>query len=265
MTTDFSKNLKHVCAERVSIAQICREIGINQQQFNRYLSGAGMPSAHNLRRICMFFGLTEAELSADNATFIAQRGHLNKNTSSVYVDPFANAFPGDLPRLREYVGAYHTHFLSPSWPEHVMIGATFLHEQEGQVIARTIERGHAPDYGPIQRTRYQGKSAYHGSRIFVIEFENEHEGSITETVLYPSHRQQRTYLRGITMGLAWRPRRMPYSVRSIWKRMDATLTAKEILAGCGVRPIESRKIDQTVRSFLTEKTGLSGEGTSHLT
>lgn len=256
---NFSTNLKHVCAERVSVAQICREIGINPQQFNRYLNGTGMPSAHNLRRICLYFDLSEQEILADIAEFAAQRGRLNTNNPTVYRDPFANAFPGDLPRLRQFVGAYHIHFLSPSWPGSVMIGASFLDERDGHVSVRTIERGVGPEKEPLQRARYDGRSGYHGSRIFIVEFESDQEGSISETILYPAHRQQRTYLRGRTIGIAWRPRRMPYSARCIWKRADNSLSPKDILRVCGVYPIGHKIIDPTVRNFLLEKSGLSGE------
>ena len=257
--SEFAKNLRHVCAERVSVAQVCREIGINPQQFNRYLSGAGMPSAHNLRRICLYFDLGEQDMLADNATFMSLRGQLNKNAPKTRKDPFANAFPGDLVRLRQFVGAYHINFLSPSWPGSVMTGATFLEERDGQIMSRTIERGLSPDRERLQRTRYDGKASYHGSRIFVLEFESDQEGSLTETILYPAHRQQRTYLRGMTMGISWRPRRMPYSARAIWKRAEANASTREILARCGVYPIEHKIIDPTVRNFLLEKSGLTGE------
>lgn len=255
----FSKNLKHLCAERVSIAQICREIGINQQQFSRYLNGAGLPSAHNLRKICLHFGLQEQHLFMDPADFMAHRGVPDQNSSRSSLDPLAHAFPGDITRLRKYIGSYHIHFLTPSWPGSVMVGFTELYEQRGQVLARTVERGQNPEQGPINRTRYNGKASYMGGRIFVLEFESDQEGSLTETVLYPAHRQQRTYLRGMTLGLAWRPRRSPYASRSIWKRIEASQSARHSLSKCGIYPMEHRFITPTVRNFLLEKTRMTGE------
>jgi transcriptional regulator with XRE-family HTH domain len=259
MSQNLSKNLKHICAERVSIAQICREIGINQQQFNRYLSGTGMPSAHNLRRICLYFDVLERDLLSNSELFIVGRGQQNNNRPTVHKDPFANAFPGDLSRLRHYIGVYHIHFMSPSWPGHIMVGTSFLDEQNGQVNVRTIERGLGPARERLQRTRYDGRAAFHGSRIFVVEFESEQEGSITETVLYPAHRQQRTYLRGMTMGLAWRPRRMPYTSLVIWKRIENRVSIRDALNRCGVFAVDHHAIDPKVRNFLLGKTGLSGE------
>ena len=61
------------------------------------------------------------------------------------------------------------------------------------------------------------------------------------------------------MGMAWRPRRMPYSARVIWKRADNKLSVKEVLERCGVYSFDHHIIDPTVRNFLLEKSGLFGE------
>lgn len=55
-------NLRAACKGKGSISQICREIGINRQQFNKYLAGKSLPSSHNMRAICGYFGLTEQHL-----------------------------------------------------------------------------------------------------------------------------------------------------------------------------------------------------------
>lgn len=105
------------------------------------------------------------------------------------------------------------------------------------------------------------KASYHGSRLFIVEFEFEigQDRSIIETILHPLHRQQRTYLRGMTMGISWRPQRMPYLARMIWKRVKASASASEILAQCGVYPIDHKIIDPEVRNFLLEKSNFTGE------
>lgn len=255
----FAKNLKHLCAERVSVAQICREIEIRPQQFSRYLNGAGMPSAHNLRKICLHFDLQEQHLFMDHVDFKTHREAQNQRVPHHFQTPLARAFPGDISRLRKYVGSYHIHFLTPSWPGSVMVGYTELYELDGQVLARTIERGKDPALDQVYRTRYNGAASHLGHRIFVVEFESEQEGSITQTTLYPAHRQQRTYLRGMTLGLAWRPRRFPYASRSIWKRIETSQSPRSSLSKCGIYPMDHRFITPTVRNFLLEKTRMTGE------
>jgi hypothetical protein len=51
MSEPFAENLRLLCSHYASVAEVCRRIGINRQQFNKYLSGASTPSLHSLRRI----------------------------------------------------------------------------------------------------------------------------------------------------------------------------------------------------------------------
>lgn len=59
---NIAANLRALCAERGSIAQCCREAGINRQQFNRYITGEAIPNRANLQKICGYFGTSETKL-----------------------------------------------------------------------------------------------------------------------------------------------------------------------------------------------------------
>lgn len=63
----FSQELRRQCAQRGSIAQLCKSTGINRQQFNKYLAGQIIPSVRNLRKICQYLGVTEAQLMSPEA------------------------------------------------------------------------------------------------------------------------------------------------------------------------------------------------------
>ena len=52
----FGANLRQLSSEYRSIAGLCRELGINRTQYNRYLSGESFPRPDVLHRICEFFG-----------------------------------------------------------------------------------------------------------------------------------------------------------------------------------------------------------------
>lgn len=63
----FAENLRSLSERRTSIAQICREIGINRQQFNKYLSGNSLPSQLWMQRISGYFSVSVSDLfSTDN-------------------------------------------------------------------------------------------------------------------------------------------------------------------------------------------------------
>ncbi|QGX99484.1 XRE family transcriptional regulator [Roseovarius faecimaris] len=252
MSDTFPKNLRSLCAEYGSIAEVCRGVGINRQQFSRYLSGAGMPSAHNLRRIARYFSISEADLFANHQDF-TQRHILNqKRAAHGPVDLMIGPFRDQAKLLRRYLGFYHGHFQTPSWDNMVLRSLVWLYEKDGFVMTRSLERVTAADGSIRQKSRYEGMAMQSGNRIYVIEQELAREGSVVETILTPSHRQQVKYLRGLTMGVAWRPHVMPYSSRAIWKRIEDRVAARDALLACGAFPLESRDIDPTIRSFLRD-------------
>ncbi|MBY6166134.1 helix-turn-helix domain-containing protein [Pseudooceanicola nitratireducens] len=51
----FGANLRQLSSQYPSIAGLCRELGINRTQYNRYLSGESFPRPDVLHRICEFF------------------------------------------------------------------------------------------------------------------------------------------------------------------------------------------------------------------
>ncbi|KMK67510.1 Cro/C1-type HTH DNA-binding domain [Puniceibacterium sp. IMCC21224] len=48
-------NLRRLTRDATSISALCRNLGINRTQFNRYLSGESFPRPDVLHRICRFF------------------------------------------------------------------------------------------------------------------------------------------------------------------------------------------------------------------
>ena len=45
-----------------SISQVCRDIGMNRQQFNKYLSGVTLPSPATLEKLAVYFGVEQRSL-----------------------------------------------------------------------------------------------------------------------------------------------------------------------------------------------------------
>ena len=64
----FAENLRRECSRYNSIASVCTGIGINRQQFNKYLAGGSIPSALTLRKICHFLEISEQSLFVGGAT-----------------------------------------------------------------------------------------------------------------------------------------------------------------------------------------------------
>jgi transcriptional regulator with XRE-family HTH domain len=58
----FAENLRRKVAEHGTIADVCRGIGVNRQQFNKYIAGTAIPNAMTLRKICHFLNILEHQL-----------------------------------------------------------------------------------------------------------------------------------------------------------------------------------------------------------
>jgi transcriptional regulator with XRE-family HTH domain len=63
----FAENLRKVCYQHPSISAVCSGVGINRQQFNKYLAGQSMPNSATLRKICDFLNTNERDLFSPDA------------------------------------------------------------------------------------------------------------------------------------------------------------------------------------------------------
>src|SRR5690606_3569110 len=85
MSDILGSKLKLLCSHYRSIAEVCRKLVINRGQFNKYLSGESRPTAHNLKRICYFFGVEAYELGLPSEQFaqlIGIRGDADQRTAN---------------------------------------------------------------------------------------------------------------------------------------------------------------------------------------
>lgn len=244
----FTENLRFACATRPSISQICREIGINRQQFNRYISGEARPSAHNLSRIANFFGLSSTDFGLVPTAFQARMTRPDQRM--VDGGLLLEGLPGDLPSLRRHLGYFQTHHMSPSWPGLVVCSCARLMEENGSVHIKSIERIRDSTNEIRQYSKYVGLVAFWRNRIFITERSVSRQPMMSQTILIPFEVHQRVYLRGMTMGVSWRKENLPYASRVIWRYLGTNPDKRQMLSRCGVLPLSSRQLPATVRSYL---------------
>ncbi|MFK7940641.1 MAG: helix-turn-helix domain-containing protein [Roseovarius sp.] len=252
MSSDLALNLKFLCAEKPSVAMVCREIGINHQQFSKYLSGRSNPSAHNLRRIAHYFDVDEAQLLGGNADLIRTTRRTSDAFNTGQQDPLHMAFPGDLAKLRPYLGAYQVFFHAPLAADGIVVNTVFLDERKGQVYSRLIEALGGGAAHHRRWTRCDGKVTYQNGRIFVVDNERRNENALSMYILSPPPRQKKQYLMGTMCYLASLPRRTPYASKVVWKKFDNYRSVRELFETCGVYSSESLKLDPFIRSYLSK-------------
>ncbi|CCV09627.1 conserved hypothetical protein [Mesorhizobium metallidurans STM 2683] len=251
---NFSSNLRLACSSRRSISDLCRAVGLNRQQFNRYLNTGTLPSAHNRSRIAAAFGLDPADFALPPQAF---RLKLLASSQSVArpnpsLGPLGSAFPGDLKALRAYLGFYQAWHTSLSWPGRIVCSCSHLREMDGKVLVTSLERIVDQESGIVQRSRYLGLVAFRHERLFLTELTRDEAPTFGQTILTPFELYQRRYLRGLSMGISWRNNNLPYATRTIWRRLAAPVDKRGLIANCGIYKPASAALPSVVVSFLTE-------------
>jgi transcriptional regulator with XRE-family HTH domain len=246
--TNFSENLRMLCRDQPSVSKICREIGLNRQQFERYLQGKSQPSIHNTYRICRYFGVEESSLFLAPESFRASRNAPQASAGSLAM--FGDLFPGHLGVLRNYIGTYHTHFINMTWPHLIQRALCVVSEENGRISTRYIGRVRDPISSQKFRSKFHGLMSVQGDHLFLLERGSRTSDALAQTILVPSERHSSTYVTGLTIAMAWRPHRAPFSTRIIWKRQNSRADYRGLLKQCGLFERNSRSFDPVIRSFF---------------
>lgn len=236
----FPSNLAYACSQFSSIAEVCRRIDINRQQFNKYLAGAVRPSRYNMRRICDFLGVTEAEFLMKPAEF---RDRISRHRPT----PHSAALPDHLHvietlhrmsgELDRYAGWYFRYFYAFGYPGHITRSLAVLANRDGRHVWKNLETGIDPDLGGSRFVgKYDGLAFHLGHRIHIVEYERLHASSITQLMLYPSHTSQLEYLRGVQTGGSMKRGRKPAASAVVLEYLGDRIDHRRALARCGIFP-----------------------------
>src|SRR4051812_30936307 len=134
---NLSTNLRKLCREHGSVAAICREMGVNRQQFDRYLTMDALPNKATTERICRYFGIEEAELYRDPASAdVSARPRVPGNSGSRSAEgPIAaRIFSGPRPAIEP--GFYQTFFTLPGNRDELLCSITAIRAEEDRMTFR---------------------------------------------------------------------------------------------------------------------------------
>ncbi|MCW9042336.1 MAG: helix-turn-helix domain-containing protein [Pseudopelagicola sp.] len=131
----FGANLRVLADTYPSVSQLCRELGINRTQFNRYLSGESFPRPDVLHRICGFFDVDARILLEPIDTLQADHGVLNH--------PFINDYIGsgmtNIPKDVFPDGFYRFSRLSFTETDLIITGLVFVFRRDTHTFMRGYE------------------------------------------------------------------------------------------------------------------------------
>lgn len=256
-TGDFPANLRHMTSYYRSIAEVCRRIPINRQQFDKYLAGTTQPSLHNLKRMADFFGVEESEFLLPHADFI--RMVMGRPIGLDLPRPVRDFLTGSRmgfveseQAMERYCGLYRSYFLSPAWPDGILCGLYKITNVEGMTMVKSIER-----LGWVHRPRneffthkYLGFAQLMENRLYIMEYQPLLQSMYSITILYPSSRNKITELNGLVSTVSGGVSRKPYASRIIFSKLPDGVDFRTALQDCAVYPCDSPDIDPTIRSKI---------------
>lgn len=211
------------------------------------MTGAALPSAHNLRKIALHFELPMDDLLWRHEEFARAYGTAAGAPAQSRFDMLRRkAFPGKISELKKYSGYYYVHSRLPQAPDKILRGIVQLYPEEGQVYSRSIERTVRED--GRYYAKYQGTASLLNGFLFVVELETTAGDAVVETILRGSYRKRLDLLTGIAVGVT--SRLQPYSSLIIWKFLGSVINIRQALSGCGLLDMNSLEIDPRVRRML---------------
>ena len=256
-TGDLARNLHYLASHYRSVAEVCRRIGINRQQFNKYLSGAARPSLHNFKRLADFFGVEESELLLSHQDFV--RLVLRRPLAADLPEPLRlflhqsqRKFAASQQAMARYCGLYHAYFRSPAWPQGILCNLYAITTDGVQTYVKTVERltwAHKAKKDVFVH-KYQGLALHDGNRIYLFESQPALTACYSMIVLYPSNRSRISLLPGLVTSVTGGVSRAPYASRIVLERLGEQADFRVALARCGVYRLDSEEIDEEIKDRI---------------
>ena len=259
MSDYLGHNLKLLCSHYRSIAEVCRKLAINRAQFNKYLSGQSRPTAHNLKRICDFFGVEAYELSLPGEQFahlIGARGAgLEQQAGGDPLLELLQPLREHASSLARYCGYYFEYANCMSVPGQILLSLVQLREERGSYLFERQERqepsraanGKAEDW---VRCRYLGAAFYLQDRLFLIDYESLTGNEMSQTILIPSFKSRITRLNGLKTGVSSGDRRTPACTRVVWEYLGTEINRVNAYRQVMLYSPDDPRLDADIRQRL---------------
>jgi transcriptional regulator with XRE-family HTH domain len=256
----FAANLRLLCDRQGSISQVCRKVGINRQQFNKYLSGRHTPSAENIRVIANYFGVGPEVMFSEHdhfrtlveGNFFDILDHLRRAPQVVrFLDTMTVA---NKLSLGQFAGCYDRYQYSSIYARRILRSAFCIFRNGDFLNHYYIER--FPSYDNPSKTEYVFK--YHGftfpieDRLFCIDFESVQRNEMTFGIYSPVQRNAKQFMFGVVSGVAATMYRQPFATRAALHFRRHGLLSRAELEAATALDMNDPTIPREAREYLGE-------------
>jgi transcriptional regulator with XRE-family HTH domain len=256
---DFPRNLNLLSSYARSVSEICRQTGINRQQYDRYLKGRTRPSLRTVRRICDFFGVDDHEIFLDHESF----------REIVQVKPpkqaeIPDALHGFFDRLcrpkdqtladrEKYVG-YYFYYCQPFRGSSLIYRTLArFYEEVDLLLTKGVERYLNDDFNLPRVLKHEGVIYGMADRLVWVEREMMAGASLWQGLFYPSDFNSVRYLSGLSLGITSDGAHDIVCYRSVLEYLGKRIDVKAALRQCRAYDPGSPEISQHVRNCVSNE------------
>lgn len=240
---NFADNLRALCARHGSIAAVCSAMGMNRQQFNKYLAGSTLPNAPALERICSFFGVLPESLFLAPATDPTPR--LPEAASAALLRMRAST-------LRP--GCYHFYTPWPGGPQKCVRSALFVYRHDGLTLFSRFTKLRQP--GLRQRYflsgRHDGVVLESDKAKFLLSTSRKGYGEASLVSIGAESALSPDFLSGLALVVDAAGR--PLSVRATLEYRGASNLLRRTIAEACMLPLLDPSIPEDVRQSMSAQT-----------
>lgn len=242
----FADNLRALCTQHGSIAAVCRALGMNRQQFNKYLSGSTLPNGPTLQKICSFFAVDPSTLfhgqDGQNATLPAPFNALG-------------ALSGMIGRMRQSTlrpGCYHFYYPWERDAGKCVRAALFVYRKDGSTLFTRFTKLRI--LGRRQRYylsgRHDGVVLDSDNGKFLLALNRKGHGELSMVTLGAEHALNKDFMSGLALVMDSVGR--PLALRATLEYRGASSLLRRTIAESGILSLSDPGIREEVRQSLSQ-------------
>lgn len=248
---NFADNLRALCTRHGSIAAVCRALGMNRQQFNKYLSGSTLPNVATLERICGFFHIDSESLFQDPAVLLKPKGEALLGGLPLHGLGFAaSAFAGmQSTTLRN--GCYHFYSLWPRDESKCLREALFIHKKAGATVFTRFTKYRAVGQGQhyYLSGRHDGIVLEQEKARFLLSLNRRGCGEVSLVSIGSENALSQGLLSGVALVMA--PSGTPQALRATLRFCGCSDMLRRTIREAGILPLSDPSIPDEVKQSLT--------------
>ena len=190
----LAANLRFAASFLPSVSQLCRDVGLNRQQMNKYLNGGSRPSPLTFAASPAISGSSPRSwrsLPSASPRSGAIAGQFPSGRWTGCGCRGRSAMPSSGPRQGPsgFLGSYHCCINSHSWPGHVLRYVMRLSRVGGWIATKSVGRYAAePESGQRYLMKCAGVATMQANLLMIVEQQLLGAGTLSTTILQPTYR-----------------------------------------------------------------------------